>query len=151
MKTNWNAVALLLVLASVIVAVGTRRLPATGFMIDIASAPEHCGDGRDVEALAVGNNMVALTPDPSFDIHELPSRLRETFKYRAEKLVFVRAEPGVSFAEFVQLVDAVRPEAEIISLITPQVEVLARARHCLAPSCGPCDHLRPSQLKRSVN
>lgn len=151
MRQNWVAVTVMLAFALVLFAFGTRRPPSAGFMIDIATAPEHCGDGRYIVASAVGNHRVTLNPDPSFDIRELPSRLRESLKYRAEKLVFVRAEPGISFGEFVQLVDAVRPEAEIISLITPQVEVLARARYCLAPSCGPCNDLRSSRLNRSVN
>lgn len=153
MKTNWVpvAVVLALALALMIFSSGTRRFPSAGFMIDIATAPQDCGDARYIIASAVGNHRVILDPDPSFDIRELPARLREVLKYRAEKLVYVRAEPGVAFGEFVQLVDTVRPEAEIISLITPRVDAVARARYCLAPSCGPCNDLRSSRLKPSVN
>jgi biopolymer transport protein ExbD len=151
MRLAWIAAAALLVLALVIPASGDRHLPSAGFMLDIATAPESCGDRRNIVATAFGNHRVTLNVDPGFDIRELPSRLREILKYRAEKLVYVRAEPGVAFGEFVQLVDAVRPEAEIISLITPQVEVLAHARICLVPSCGPCDDLRSSQRRRTVN
>ena len=92
-------------------------------MIDIATAPEHCGDGRYIVASAIGDHRVSLNAEPSLAIWELPSRLQETLKYRAEKLVYVR-EPGVSFGEFIQLVDTVRPEADIISLITPQLKPL---------------------------
>jgi biopolymer transport protein ExbD len=151
MRANWVAVAVMLTLALVIFVSSTRRLPTAGFMIDIATAPEHCGDGRETVASAAGNDRVTLNSDPSLDIREFLPGLRETLKHRAEKLVYVRAEPGVSFGEFVQLVDAVRPEAGIVSLITPQVGVLARARYCLAPSCGLCRDPRSSRLKRSVN
>jgi biopolymer transport protein ExbD len=149
MRKNWVAVAVMLAL--VVFVSGTRRLASVGFMIDIATAPKHCGDARYIVASAVGTHKVTLNSNPGFDIHDLPFRLGETLKYRAEKLVYVRAEPGVSYGEFVQLVDTVRPEAEIISLITPQVEALAYARVCLAPSCGPCNDLRSSRLKRNVN
>lgn len=151
MKTEWTAIAVMLTLALLVLASGTRRSPSAGFMLDVATAPESCGDGRDIVASALGHQRVTLHFDQGFDIRELPSKLRTELSSRAEKLVYVTAEPGASFGEFLQLVDAVRPEAEIISLITPQVEVLASARFCLAPSCGPCDDLRSSRLKRSID
>jgi len=134
MKANWVAAAVMLAVALMISASGTQRLPSAGFMIDTATALEHCGAGRAIVASADGNRRATLYRYPSFDIRELPPRLRKTLKYRAEKLVYVRAEPGVAFGEFVQLVDTVRPKAEIISLIAPKVEALARARCSLAPA-----------------
>jgi hypothetical protein len=39
--------------------------------------------------------------------------------------VYVKAEPDVSFADFIELVDTIRPEAEVISLITPETRAFS--------------------------
>jgi hypothetical protein len=59
--------------------------------------------------------------------------LREALRYRAEKVVYVEAEPGVTWGEFLTLVDHVWTEADVVSLITPQVDALARKSICLTP------------------
>jgi hypothetical protein len=65
-------------------------------------------------------------------IAEIGPRLRAILRYRAEKIVYVKTEPGVSWEQFLDLFDNVRPEVEIISLLTPQVDTLFRRRLCLA-------------------
>ncbi len=143
MRARWAVIAVMLAVALLVFLSGTRR-PSVGFMIDVAAARADCGDGSLVYASAVGHHRVTLNTEPSIDIRGFPARLHEKTKARGESLVFVRADPGVSFGEFVQLVDAVHPEADIISLITPQVDALVRfdpsgpippGLRCLAPSC----------------
>ena len=111
-------------------------------MLDIAAAPEECGDSRIEVAAAMGSHKAKLNAQEGLGMAEVAARLREALKYRADKLVYVKAEPEVSFADFIELVDTIRPEAGVISLITPEVEVLARKRWCLAPSCGACTSLQ---------
>lgn len=111
-------------------------------MIDIATAPERCGDGRQIVATAIGNHKVTLNTGPGIAMVEVGPKLREFLKYRAAKEVFVRAEGDVTFADFMELVDNVRPEAEVVSLITPQVYVLVRRGAC-GPCCGSCDYGKP--------
>jgi len=60
MRTNWVAVAVMLALLLVVLASSTQRPPSAGFMINIAVAPENCGDGRSIVASAVGNHHVTL-------------------------------------------------------------------------------------------
>ncbi len=67
--------------------------------------------------------------------------------YRAEKLLYVKAESGVSWGEFVELIDQVWPETDVVSILTPQVEALARQRYCLTPSCYDCAKLRHFQTQ----
>jgi hypothetical protein len=124
------------------VACNRTHRQSKGFMLDIAAAPEECGDSRNVVATAMGSHKAKLNAAEGLGMAEVAVGLREALKYRAEKLVYVKAEPDVSFADFMELVDTIRPEAEVISLITSEVEVLARERWCLAPSCGACTSLR---------
>ena len=124
------------------VACDRTHRQSKGFMLDIAAAPEGCGDSRNVVATAMGSHKARLNAEEGLGMAEVEAGLRKALKSRAEKLVYVKAKPDVSFADFMELVDTIRPEAEVISLITPEVEVLARRRSCLAPSCGACASLR---------
>jgi hypothetical protein len=41
---------------------------------------------------------------------------------RAEKVIFVKADAGVSWGDLVELGDEVWPEADVVSILTSQVE-----------------------------
>ena len=138
-----SATLLPLVLAGILSAGCAReKKPATGFVLDLAVAPESCGDGRHIVAIAMGKHRARLNAEADLPVDEIGPRLREIQSYRAEKLTYVTAEADVSWGEFLELVDRVWPEADVVSLITPQVQVLAERRICLAPSCGQCEMLR---------
>lgn len=110
----------------------------TGFHLDLASAPENRGDGRPIVAIVLGNGRVRLNDDEAFAIRELPARLQEIFQYRAERVVFVQALPGISLGEFVEVVDAIYPQAGVTSTLTSEVKALTDERFCLEVSCGRC-------------
>jgi hypothetical protein len=129
------------------VACREKRLPAVGFLVDVASAPTSCGDGSHIVAIAMGNGRARLNAEPVVSLDQLDLRLREVLSYRAEKLVYVTAEPQASWADFLVMVSRVWPEADVVSLLTPEVDRLRRQRYCLAPSCGPCDELRSRRVK----
>lgn len=129
------------------VACGKKRSSSVGFLVDVASAPTSCGDGRNIVAIAMGNGKARLNSEPAVWLDQLVLRLREVLKYRAEKLVYVTAEPQTSWADFLVMTSRVWPEAGVISLVTSDVERLARQRHCLATSCWPCDELRSRRVK----
>jgi hypothetical protein len=114
----------------------SRSLNATA----IPSCPYSEEDGRNLVAIAIGRHRARLNVEPDWKISEVALRLREVLSYRAEKMVYVKAEMGVSWGEFLELVDHVWPEADVVSIITPQVDL--RRRYCLAPSCGACTTLR---------
>ena len=65
-------------------------------------------------------------------------RLHDIMRTRAEKVIYVAAEPTVPWEEFVELVDSVWPEADVVSLVTPQVEAEVRRSFCIRPSCRDC-------------
>jgi hypothetical protein len=74
---------------------------------------------------------------------ELASLLRDILHYRAEKLVYVTADPGTSWGDILEVIDGVWPEVDVVSLITPQIKTLTEKSYCgLAPSCGQCTALK---------
>ena len=128
------------------VACDQRNGTSRGFMLDIATVRDYCGDGLLVVATAIGSHRAKLNfenPAESLGMLDMVAKVRGKFGHRAERLIFVNAEPNVFFSDFVELVDAVRPEVDVISIITPDSDALARKEHlCLVPSCGPCFNLR---------
>jgi hypothetical protein len=118
-----------------------------GFILDVADAPESCGDDRTVVAKASGSGQVIVNGEPVASIDKAVSRIHEVMSYRAEKVIYVEAEAGASWLDFLELVDRVWAEAEVISLVTPRIDVLARKRICLVPSCGTCEKLRSVRVR----
>jgi hypothetical protein len=112
-------------------------------MLDIARARE-CGadDFRLIIATAIGSHRVHFGAEPDRTISEFALRLREVMSVRAEKLTYVKADAGVSWEKFMELLDVVWPEADVVSIVTPQVAALAHGGYCLTPSCGYCVKLR---------
>ena len=110
--------------------------PAKGIIIDVASSSAPCGDSpRTLVATAIGAHKARLNQEPVAAIPEVCRRLREVLSYRAEKVVYVNAEAEVPWEDFMELVDNVWPETDVVSILTPEVEVLGRRTHCLHPSC----------------
>jgi hypothetical protein len=123
--------------------VNTNRA-SRGYLIDLATAPERCGDGRWIVVTATGKHRARINGDPNKEtpIAQTVLTVQDALRFRAEKLIYVDSESGVLWGEFIEVLDAVRPEAEVISLITPSVKVMAEQLWCLAPSCGRCDRIR---------
>lgn len=120
----------------------TRQLsPATGFMINAATSRESCGDSRDVIAVAIGRHRARLNNEPDAPIVEVAKRLHDVMRTRAAKVLFVQAEPNVPWEESVELVDHSWPEANVLSVLTSRVEVLARRNWCRGLSCRDCTGL----------
>jgi hypothetical protein len=109
-----------------------------GFIVDVATSAESCGDGTYIVAAAIGGHRAKLNAEPDRTYPETVKRLREVMSYRAERVVYVKAETGVPWGEFMELVDDVWPEVNVVSILTPQVEAMSRRTFCLGPSCRDC-------------
>jgi hypothetical protein len=121
---------------------GRKSVPETALILDIATAPQSCGDGRSIVAIALGSGRAKLNGEAAVPLVQLAARIRDVQSYRAEKLLYVTAEAGVQWGDFVAMIERVWPEADVVSIVTPQVERLARQRYRLAPSCGRCGGFR---------
>jgi hypothetical protein len=109
-----------------------------GFAVDMAASPKSCGDGRDIVAVAIGSRRAKLNAEPDAAFPEVVQRLRDVMSYRAEKVVYIKALADVPWGEFLELVDDVWPEVNVVSILTPQVEAMVRQTYCLSPSCRDC-------------
>jgi hypothetical protein len=110
-----------------------------GFMVDLAASAESClDDSRNIVAVAIGRHRAKLNAEPDATFPETVQRFREVVSVNAEKIVYVRAEAEVSWGEFMELVDDVWPEVNVVSILTPQVEKMSRRTYCLGPSCRDC-------------
>ena len=141
--SNRNIAALSAIVAMLgCIGCGRKSGPKTALILDIATAPQSCGDGRNIVAIALGSGRAKLNGEATVPLDQLAARVREVQSYRAEKLLYVTAEAGVQWGDFVAMVERVWPEADVVSIVTPEVERLARQRYCLAPSCGRCEGFR---------
>ena len=145
-KCNIAAVSVVLAMLGCI-GCGRKSASGTPLVLDVATAPKSCGDGRNIVAMAVGSGTAKLNGEAPIPLDQLAARIRQAQSYRAEKLLYVTAGAWVQWGDFVAMVERVWPEADVVSIITPQVEQLARQRYCLAPSCGRCEGFRSPILK----
>jgi hypothetical protein len=58
-----------------------------------------------VIARALGSGRVKLNEERETSIEEAVSRIHEVMSYRAEKVIYVEAVTGASWAEFLEFVD----------------------------------------------
>jgi hypothetical protein len=131
--------ALLFLLSSV--GHGQENKAGKAYFLDLATAPESCGDGRILIVTAIGSHRAKLDTEPAMAIAQIGPRLRALMQYRPETIVYVEAQSGISWGEFLDLLDQIRPEAEMTSLVTHRIDTLFRRYLCLAPSCGDCTRL----------
>jgi hypothetical protein len=83
---------------------GTAKVPA-GFPLDIAISPEWCGDGRYIEAKATGNHTASINGGRKVSIPDSVSQVRHLLRTRANRIVFVSGGRGISYGDFIELVD----------------------------------------------
>ncbi len=69
-------------------------------------------------------------------LHSLSSRLEETFRSKAVRIVFVSANPGLSFGDVAVVIGAALTQADKVSLLTPQAErdLVRQGGACLDPN-----------------
>jgi hypothetical protein len=112
----------------------TEREPPKGFLVDVASSAAPCGDSRPLVATAIGGHKARTNYEGDAAIPEACRLMREVLKTRAEKVVFVKAEADVTWGEFMELVDRVWPEPDVVSIFTLETEAMADDTYCLNPS-----------------
>jgi len=86
-------------------------------IVDVATLLEFCGDSRDIVVSATGKHRARLNGEYEGTIVEVTRKIHEIMLDRAEKVVFVKAEAGVSWGELLKLVDHVRPEVDVVSIL----------------------------------
>ncbi len=97
-----------------------------GLTVQIAYQDQRCSDDRRdtfVEVLENGDLRILDSGAPQ-DVRrsELGQRLDEVFRTRAERLLFVKADPNLPFQSVAEVIDISTPHVSFIALLTPVVE-----------------------------
>jgi biopolymer transport protein ExbD len=130
------------------VAVIPAAIPVTsrGFSIKVAQSPSgNCGDARIVIVEVLHSGGLRLNGE-DLNCSQLATLLYDIFKTRAEQVVFIRAEPDVSFRQVAEVIDIASGQVDYVAIITHSVK-LGRP-YCLTISVGPEERYR--HMDRSV-
>ena len=111
----------LFLILALVLAIGVGAAPK-GLPVDIAIKKDDCGDGPPMIIVSVvGGDRVQLN-SKTFETWELGGYLKEIFRDRDERLLFVRAEPDAAFREVAEIIDVSRKYADHVAVLTRSVE-----------------------------
>jgi len=108
--------------------------PSRGLPVQIAYQDQRCYDDRRdtfLEVLENGDLRILDRGAPQ-DVKrsELAQRLEEVFRTRAERLLFVKADPNLPFQSVAEVIDISKSHVNFVALLTPAV------------GSGPCLRMR---------
>jgi len=79
-------------------------------------------DQRTVVIVIEANGSMMINAEPT-DIDRLGPRLEEIFKTRAERVVFVKGDPGLEFQDVARVIDAAKGAGiDKVGLMTANIE-----------------------------
>ena len=124
-----------MVLAGLITwAVLRPKEKAKGFPLHVASIMRQAvcmDDDHRLVVTAQGNHRFTLNESGALTARDLSDRVNYEFRYRAQKAIFLRAESGVSYAEFTEMVDNVYRSDAVVVVATHEVERLENQGGCV--------------------
>jgi biopolymer transport protein ExbD len=113
-------VSLFLILTVIFAA--TARM-SKGLPVKIACrSTDYYGDCRPVVAHILQNGIVRLNREDEIKVNALANRLHESFATRAERVLFVKADPDVPFQSVAEIIDIAQTEVEYVGILTSAVE-----------------------------
>jgi|SRR5689334_5993041 len=119
---NWAPfVSLFLILMLVFAA--ARDMPK-GLSVKIAYQANQC-DGPTTVARVLGNGNVRVSDDRvQLDVRpsELADRLREIFKARSERVLFLMADSNLPFQSVAEFIDTSQKLVDFVAVVMPSVE-----------------------------
>jgi biopolymer transport protein ExbD len=116
--------ALFLILATVLATASTFH-GSQGLPLRLAKmVPCYPGDRRVVVIQVLAHRRLKMNVDP-VESSELGDRLEEIFRTRAVRLAYVTAEPGLSFAEVVKVIEVATKHLDHVALL-PHTSVVER-------------------------
>lgn len=97
-----------------------------GIPVYIAEQPKFCADGRIIVVYVLRDGFLKLNSE-KLKRDDLKSRLHEIFQTMAERVLFVKGDPGLPFQKVLEVIDIARTEVDYVALLTPYVEKEATA------------------------
>jgi len=110
-------------LALILMLIGFVHDPPSGLPVQIAYyryQEETCEDGRTVVVRVLANGKVNLFNRGVQEIQgtELANRLEEIFRTRAERIVFIEAEPDLPLSAVADVIDISRSQVNLVAILT---------------------------------
>jgi biopolymer transport protein ExbD len=101
-------------------------------MVELADAvpppfPDSGCEQRLVYVRVLRGDTVVLNWSERLNKSDLPRRLSDIFRTRAERVLFVDAEPAVPFGAFLEIVSMAKAEVQYVAIVTP---AMARKKGC---------------------
>jgi len=127
----WGALlSLVLILIPIVIVVHRDKPHGLPLLIayDDRRHAEICEDGRIIIVRVLTNGKVSLNNEVEMRRTELGDRLHQIFRTRAERVLFIEADPDLLVSSVADVIDLARKEVELIVIVTPAVE----AGYCLS-------------------
>jgi len=104
-----------------------NRNPTHGHFVSIATAalPDGPDEDRRIVAMAMPGRKANLNREAYNSYPEAAARLRAVLRYRAVRVILVKAHPDVPWGDFLQMLDRLSEEVDGAAILTPQVEALS--------------------------
>jgi hypothetical protein len=111
---NWTAALFVLTTC----ACSRAKEHTKGFPMYISDVEYVCGDGHPLVVTALGSHRFTINYQGVTDKSGLISSLNDQLRYLAVKVLYLRAEPGASYSDFIEMTDAVYHPDIRIAIIT---------------------------------
>jgi len=121
----WGALlSLVLILIPIVIVVHRDKPHGLPLLIayDDRRHAEICEDGRIIIVRVLTNGKVSLNNEVEMRRTELGDRLHQIFRTRAERVLFIEADPDLPVSSVADVIDIARKEVELIVIVTPAVE-----------------------------
>ena len=115
-------VSLLLILTAIVMVVHRDKPHGLPLRIAYQGKGENCETGRLVVARVLTTGKVSLNNEVEMRRTELGDRLHQIFRTRAERVLFIEADPDLLVSSVADVIDLARKEVELIVIVTPAVE-----------------------------
>jgi biopolymer transport protein TolR len=115
-------VSLVLILMPTVIVVHRDKPHGLPLQIAYQGKGENCETGRLVVARALANGNVSLNSEVEMRRSELADRLNQIFRTRAERVVFIEADPDLPVSSVADVIDISRREVDLVAILTPAVE-----------------------------
>lgn len=104
----------------------TSFAPSQGFPVFIAEPKTDCGDWQAIVVQVFSDGALRLNREP-ITLDTLEGRLKTVFSFRAEKLLFVKADPDVPFGTVAKLIEIGSRQVPMVAILT---DAVAKESNC---------------------
>lgn len=112
----------LLVLAALLaVSVAWRPAPSRGLAVQIPQVPEVCVDSVIYTRLRVRADGLVEVDARTQTLAQLPAALAALYAGRAERVLFLSAEPAATMQFVTKTIDIAAAQIEVIALVPPSL------------------------------